>query len=80
MCPLFVFAMITGGAQMQQNTADDPELFIGLAAAVGTKLNRVITRACVIECMRLDSLVYCKCYLVTKTLVFEPDDKYLDST
>lgn len=72
--------------QMRQNIDDGPELFIGHAAAVGTNLNRVVTKLDQVlqtvryrmHEIRLASLLK-ELPVYRDKLLFEPDDKYLDT-
>jgi deoxycytidylate deaminase len=71
---------------MPQNIDDGPELFIGLAAAVGTNLNRVVTKLDqVLQSVRYRMHEIRLASLLKELpgyrdkLVFEPDDKYLDT-
>jgi hypothetical protein len=71
---------------MQQNIADGPELFIGLAAAVGTDLNRVVIKLDhALQSVRYRTHEIRLASLLKEVpgyrdkLLFEPEDKYLDT-
>jgi deoxycytidylate deaminase len=74
------------GIQMEQRIDDGPELFIGLAAAVGTDLKRVVTKLDhALQSVRYHMHEIRLARLLKELpgyrdkLLFEPDDKYLDT-